>query len=193
MLIFHQTIPEIVKVMKRKFPILNNQAYHVYTKSIYKYVIFPTDKEFQYMRHLFEYYQMIHPCDHPSFSIFLKSYAVKTLGLKTAMAQQEKSLRLVSIPAWCLMPTHIHLILRQESDNGIKEFMRRILGGYSQFFNKRHNRHGPLWQSRFGASLIHSDRQLKEKIHYVLNNPVKDLGYKKPEDWPYSSLFNPRD
>jgi len=65
--------------------------------------------------------------------------------------------------------------------------MKDIQSGYSQYFNLRHNRQGPLWQGRFGNRIITSEKQLTDTINYIHFNPVKDLQYSKPELWPYSS------
>jgi putative transposase len=163
------------------------KTYHVYTKSIYGYVIFPSEAEYTRMYNMLIYYQSI---PKTAYSHFLRSPAYLKNASQAAAnpVHFSKGLPLVAVQAYCLMPTHIHLIIRQETDNGIRDYMSRVLNGFSKFFNKRHNRQGPLWQSRFGCALIRGPDHLQEKIAYVLNNPVKDLGIQRPEDWPYSSL-----
>jgi putative transposase len=94
---------------------------------------------------------------------------------------------LVRIHAYCLMPTHTHFLLEQLLSNGIYLFMKNIQSGYSQFFNKRHNRQGPLWQNRFGSKVISDENDFNRVRAYIHNNPVKDLGIADPALWPYSS------
>ncbi len=175
--------------MRRKIDLCTGETYHIYTKSIYGYVIFPTEREYERMIQIMRYNLFKH--NGPKFTEFIRSYQVKTTDFTTSLNNLHptgKGGGLVEILAYCLMPTHIHLIARQTMDEGIRLFTQKTLNSYSQYFNRLHNRKGPLWQGRFGASLIRDDDQLEEKIAYVNNNPVKDLGYRRPEDWKYSSL-----
>ena len=50
--------------------------------------------------------------------------------------------------AWALMPNHVHMLIRS-GPSGISRFMRRLLTGYAVSFNRRHKRHGQLFQNRY--------------------------------------------
>jgi putative transposase len=178
--------------MRRKDKIMTGMTYHVYTKSIYTYVIFPSNAEYERMHNLLTYYQI---SQKVSFSHFLNSPSYLKKGIRSCV-DPLPPLRIawdpiVTVLDYCIMPTHLHLIIRQEKDNGIYDYLRRSLSGFSQFFNLRHNRRGPLWQGRFCCSLLEGQHKINAKIDYVLNNPVKDLGLKRAEDWPWSSLTKP--
>jgi putative transposase len=54
--------------------------------------------------------------------------------------------------AWVLMKNHAHLLLRTGLVP-IATVMRRILTGYAQDFNRRHRRHGQLFQNRYKVSV----------------------------------------
>jgi putative transposase len=86
------------------------------------------------------------------------------------------------------MPTHVHFIAEQTADNGIHLFFGRILNAYTRYFNLRHNRLGPLWQSRFGNTPIAGPDHLNRAIEYVFMNPVKDGLALSPNAWPYNYL-----
>lgn len=84
--------------------------------------------------------------------------------------------KLVEIVAFCLNPNHYHLILRQLVDNGISEFMKRMNGGYTLYFNYRTKRSGALFQGKFKAKYVGSDDYLLRLSAYVnLNNEVHQL------------------
>jgi putative transposase len=85
------------------------------------------------------------------------------------------------------MPTQIHLILKQVKDGGIKKFLGLISQSYSQYFNSRHARKGPLWEGRFKNILIKNDEQLLHLTRYVHLNPVTSFLTNDPGDWKYSS------
>lgn len=74
--------------------------------------------------------------------------------------------------AWALMPNHVHLLLRSGPD-GLSGVMRRLLTGYAVSFNRRHRRHGTLFQNRFKSILCQEDAYLKELVRYLHLNPLR--------------------
>ncbi|MCM8795996.1 MAG: transposase [Candidatus Omnitrophica bacterium] len=93
----------------------------------------------------------------------------------------------VEIIAYCIMPTHLHLILKQLKNNGISVFMGNILNSYSRYFNLKHKRKGPLWEGRFKNILVKNDEQLLHLTRYIHLNPVTASLVSNPEDWNASS------
>jgi putative transposase len=85
--------------------------------------------------------------------------------------------------AYCLMPNHIHLVV--EAKGAALSRGMRFLGRYSQYFNRRHDRYGHLFQGRFGARLVEEERR-KDVREYVLENPERaGLG----ADYPWAALL----
>lgn len=89
---------------------------------------------------------------------------------------------LVEILAYCLMPTHFHLLLRQLKPRGIPIMLANIQNGYARFFNLRNRRAGPLFRSIFKAIRIENDEQILHVSRYIHLNPsssyltkIKDL------------------
>ena len=83
---------------------------------------------------------------------------------------------LVSIVCYCFNPNHFHIILKQEVDNGISEFFKRLLGGYTKYFNLIHHRNGALFQGRFKSNLINDDAYfLKIRPYTHLNYLIHDI------------------
>jgi putative transposase len=81
--------------------------------------------------------------------------------------------------AWALMFNHVHLLLRTGL-TPIAKVMQRMLTGYAQQFNRRHKRHGQLFQNRYKSFLCEEDTYLLELVRYIHLNPlragvVKDL------------------
>jgi putative transposase len=85
------------------------------------------------------------------------------------------------------MPTHLHLVLQQLKKDGISKLMNLVLNSYSSYFNKKHNRKGPLWESRFKVVAVQADEQLLHLTRYIHLNPVTALLVNSPEEWKYSS------
>ena len=65
--------------------------------------------------------------------------------------------KLVSIIAYCLLPNHFHLVLKQESKDSISKFMQKLGTSYTMYFNAKYKRSGSLFQGKFKANLIDGD------------------------------------
>ncbi len=94
---------------------------------------------------------------------------------------------LLEIIAYCCMPTHIHLILKQLKKGGISVFMSNVLNSYTRYFNNKTKRRGPLWESRFKNVEVTSDEQLLHLTRYVHLNPVTANLIEVPQAWNFSS------
>ena len=83
------------------------------------------------------------------------------------------------IYAWALMTNHAHILLRS-SDFGLSRYMRRLLSGYALTYNKRHQRHGHLFQNRYKSIICEEETYFLELVRYIHLNRlraglVKDL------------------
>jgi len=74
--------------------------------------------------------------------------------------------------AWVLIPNHVHLLLRT-GHTPIATVMRRLLTGYAVQFNRRHRRHGHLFQNRYKSILCQQDPYLLELVRYIHLNPLR--------------------
>jgi REP-associated tyrosine transposase len=87
--------------------------------------------------------------------------------------------------AYCLMPTHYHVVLEASTAN-LSRGMHRLNGLYASAFNERHERTGALFQGRFHVRVIETDDHLERLGLYVPDNPVRAGYCDKGEDWPWS-------
>ena len=65
--------------------------------------------------------------------------------------------------AWAFLPNNAHFLFRS-GGRGLSTFMRRLLTGYAMRFNRRHRRHGQLFQNRYKSIICqrrHGGRHLK--------------------------------
>jgi putative transposase len=60
----------------------------------------------------------------------------------------------VQVFGFCLMPNHVHLILRPNAETTLSVLLRRTHAEYAQYFNRATNRSGHLWQDRFYSSSL---------------------------------------
>jgi putative transposase len=172
--------------MIRKMPLTNGKVYHIFTRSIADFKIFNDASEFDRMIQLIRYFQINNK--KQKFSDFIDSKFIHDLGFEQALQSISKDTDyFTQIIAYCLMPTHIHLILKQLKDAGISVYMSNLLNGYTRYFNTKHKRKGPLWESKFKNVLVNNDEQLLHLTRYVHLNPVTARIVEKPEYWTFSS------
>jgi REP element-mobilizing transposase RayT len=74
--------------------------------------------------------------------------------------------------AWALMTNHVHLLIRT-AIVPLATLMRRLLTGYAMAFNRRHRRHGQLFQNRYKSILCQEDAYLLELTRYIHLNPLR--------------------
>ncbi|MEK7587286.1 MAG: transposase, partial [Patescibacteria group bacterium] len=96
----------------------------------------------------------------------------------------------VDILAFCLMPNHFHLLLKQTADVGISRFVSKFCDSYSKYFNIKHDRVGPLFQGPFKAVRVESEEQLIHLSRYIHLNPISSFLIKESEldSYSWSSL-----
>lgn len=97
--------------------------------------------------------------------------------------------RYAELVAFCLMPNHFHLILRERKEGGISKFMQRLADAYTKYFNTRHDRVGHLFGGKFQSSHIDRNEYLNYLSAYVHLNPRELKGWRgKEATYPWSSF-----
>ena len=78
----------------------------------------------------------------------------------------------VSVLCYCLMPNHIHLLLKQDSEIPLYKFLHPLHTSYSMYFNKKYNKVGHLFQGRFKQKEVDKDEYLLRLSSYINLNPL---------------------
>jgi putative transposase len=89
---------------------------------------------------------------------------------------------------YCLMPDHLHLILKPTGSFNLSFIMKMVKGSFSRKVNKLNNQEGSLWQRRFFEETIKNEKQLLSQLEYMHNNPVKAGLVTHPGKYSYSSF-----
>jgi REP element-mobilizing transposase RayT len=76
------------------------------------------------------------------------------------------------IYAWALMNNHAHILLRS-GPGGLPKYMRRLLTAFAIFYNRRHQRHGHLFQNRYKSIVCEEESYFKELVRYIHLNPLR--------------------
>lgn len=92
-----------------------------------------------------------------------------------------------SVHAYCLMTNHVHLLLTPDSAAACAALMRDLGQRYVQYFNRRHERSGTLWEGRFRSCITESARYVFACYRYIELNPVRAGMVVHPSQYPWSS------
>jgi putative transposase len=92
------------------------------------------------------------------------------------------------VHAYVLMTNHVHLLLSSGHKDGPSMLMRRLGQHYVQYFNRRQQRTGTLWEGRFRSCLVEQARYLLICQRYIELNPVRAHMVSDPGGYPWSSF-----
>lgn len=124
------------------------------------------------MRSVKEFNLFKSPSDKDKFLNILKKY---------------KDIFLFKVFAYCLMDTHVHLLIHSNGAD-ISKFMHSINQSYAQYYNKKHNRYGHVFSDRFTSVIAKKDTDIILMSAYIHNNPKDMKGYKNcVQNYNYSS------
>ncbi len=152
--------------------IATNEIYHIYNRGVEKRNIFLDDDDYyRFIHDLFEFNDTAPAID---LYYFLNKKQIREVGLPKIERAPRKII--VELMAFCLMPNHFHLIVRQKKENGITEFMRKIGTGYTNYFNKKYRRVGSLFQGKYKFVRLASESHFIHIPYYIHLNPL-DLNF----------------
>ncbi len=158
----------------RTTPFVDGDYYHIFNRGVAKMPIF---KDYRYYKRFIKsmvYYQTEGP--KPKFSVF-----------NPEIHKIEWNKKMVDMICYCLMPNHLHILLRQLRAGGITEFMKKLPDSYTKFFNTKNSRVGPIFQGMFKAVRVESNEQLLHVSRYIHLNPLVSGLVEAMDDYKWSS------
>ena len=151
----------IINLVNRKIIFSIDEYYHIYNRGNDKREIFLDDFDRD------RFVKLLYLCN--SFN----PVVIKELPQGDTLGVDRGSSTLVDIGAYCLMPNHFHLLVREREEGGITSFMKKLSTGYSMYFNIKNKRTGKLFEGVFKAVHVDDDQYLKYLFAYIHLNPVK--------------------
>lgn len=161
----------------RDIPFVNQEIYHIYNRGSEKRIIFHDKRNYKRFITTLKYYQLSGP--KPKLSHFFKYQRFKP----------NQAQKLVEVLAYCLMPNHFHLLIKQLKEGGITEMLSKLSLSYTKYFNTKYDRVGPLFQGEFKAVYIENDEQLVHVSRYIHLNPITSLLIKDLSKFEFSSYL----
>jgi len=153
-----------------------NKYYHVYNKGVDQQVIF-ADKQ-DYSRFL--------TClnDFNSLDVIGSLWLAEHRRGKRSFEEAAAAKPAVEILAYCLLPDHFHLLVKNLGKGNLSVFLHKLTMGHTKYFNHRHKRAGALFQGTFKAVEV-SGRQGLEYVSVYINHNAKVHKLDNAGTWPW--------
>lgn len=164
-------------VVNRNVTFAPGEFYHIYNRGVEKRNVFldrADYRRFQVLLYLANSVKAVHIADRSRYNTSLNWF------------EKERGDSLVDIVAYCIMPNHFHILVREKDDGGVSKFVQKLSTGYTMYFNKRYERTGALFQGKFKATHANDDNYLKYLFSYIHLNPVKLI----QSDWKERGIKN---
>jgi putative transposase len=162
---------------------VENGYYHLYNRGVEKRDVFLDAQDYRVFLYLLKTY--LSPPAAESKETEKVGPFVRVRPSRINVSQEVKLL------AYCLLPNHFHLLLRQHTKNGMTKLMRALTTSYVMYFNDKYERVGTLFQGTYKAAWIGEgnagDAYLLQLSRYIHLNPKFELQGSDPCSWPYSS------
>jgi putative transposase len=151
----------------RNLEFSTDEYYHIYNRGVERRQLFLNESEYK------RFITLLYTANSTE-SIHLSNY--KGVALKDIPVGKP----IVAVGAWCLMPNHFHLLVKEIEEGGISHYLHKLSTGYSMYFNTKHHRKGALFEGPFKARHLDCDQYLKYGFTYTHLNPISlvDSGWK---------------
>jgi len=153
-------------------------VFHVYNRGIAKSELYHDPKDYQHFLDTLSFY-----LDQSPALRFSKATVDERRKVFSRPAQDP----LVQVLAYCLMPNHFHLMLREVAEHGVSTFMRRAMNSYTRAYNTRYKRVGTVFQGTFSAVTVESPEQYLHLSRYIHLNPYVARLVDDPATYAWSS------
>lgn len=163
----------------RKVNFVEGEFYHIYNRGNSKQKIFHDKQDYKYFLDLL---YILNTKNNINVSQ-LKRY--NTFDLYTVGPKDN----LVAIGSYVLMPNHFHILITQKIEGGVSKFMQKLSTAYVMYYNKKYQRTGGLFEGKFKAEHLDTDRYLKYIFSYIHLNPVKLI----QKDWKEKGIRNKKE
>jgi len=93
--------------------------------------------------------------------------------------------------AYCLMPDHLHLLLRPGDR---QRHLGALMGAFKSFTTRQSWRlgyRGPLWQARYYDHIVRRSEDGTHIAQYILENPVRKGLVQEADAYPWSGMPDP--
>ncbi len=158
-------------VAYRRVPFQLDEWFHCYNRGIDKRTVFESEDDSE------RFLQLLYLANSGK-NLHMADISVRRTD---DIVSRPRARTLVSIGAYCLMPNHYHLLLKEIREGGITQFMQRLGTAYTMYFNTKNDRTGNLFMKPFRSRHVGEDRYFQQVVNYIHCNPAErfEPGWKK--------------
>ncbi len=161
--------------------------YHVYNKTIDEKRPFESERNCKIFLHMMWFYRNDeHRISHSKFLNFPPE--AQAIWVPTINNSENSK---VDVLAYCLMPTHYHLLLREKRKGGISGYMSKLQNAFTRYYNLKNRRAGQMFRGHFKSKPLASEETFKHVARYIHLNPYSSgiVNTKRElKEHPWSSL-----
>lgn len=191
--------------MLRKEKFAPGEYYHIYNRTLFNIPVF---KDAKNCARLMQAFLLANSTKSSQAFEYIRNNSKPTtvVGLiDKALEIARNGEKLVDVLCYAIMPNHYHILLKENIENGITNFVHRCNISVAKYINTKTERRGPLFESLFKSKHIAKNDYLLHLSLYIHLNPLDFLVGKqwrehKIKNWnqnrnklinyPYSSLKN---
>lgn len=155
-------------------PFAVGEYYHLYNRGTDKREIFGDDYDHN------RFMTLLYLCNS-TLTVNIEEEIRKGFTF-TELMKIDRGEEIVHIGAYCLMPNHFHILVREKNNGGIPLFMKKLSTAYTMYFNSKNDRSGALFQGVYKSKYVGKDEYLKYLFAYIHLNPVKLIESKWKEN-----------
>ncbi len=89
--------------------------------------------------------------------------------------------------AFCLMPNHVHMLIKVTDCGTISKIMQSLTVAHIRYYNEKYNRVGHVWQGRFKSPIVSDDKYFLKAMTYIEQNPLRANLVNQVRNYPWSS------
>lgn len=144
---------------------MKGDIFHLLNRGVEKRTIFLSEKG--YLRFVYNLYDFndVENVDAP--------YPQRRKAFSDVGRPKKKKDKLVDVLCWCLMPNHPHVLVHEKVDRGTSIFSKKIIGGYTKYFNEKNKRNGVLFQGKSKIIQVTNDPHFLHLPFYIMSNPIE--------------------
>ena len=143
----------------RKVPFAVGEYYHLYNRGNSKQKIFLNKRDY------YHFLKLLYICNSEN-NFVLRDIVGESFDYV-------RNNTLVDIGAYCLMPNHFHILVKEKEEGGITKFMQKFSTAYVMYINTKYKRTGSLFEGKFKSQYLNTDKYLKYIFSYIHLNPLK--------------------
>lgn len=155
-----------------------NAYYHVYNQGLGSREIFIDNEDYQKFLYYLEAYTL-------TPAKVLERFPDLPVRLKDKNLSDE-----IQLIAYCLMPDHFHLLVKQKLARSLPKLLKQITNAYTTYFNAKYHRYGAVMKGRYRAVLIESEFIVIQMVRFVHLNPQVAGLCPDPRSYAWSSINN---